>query len=173
MPTPEQCCDAIQALYRVRAVEKPPGPDGRREVWHHAPASELLSTVDPTGRLEDQELTLFREVFYWQRGIGLKTGKLVGDSDVTSKGNILWDASPAPVRLNRASVALAQYRGEDQYLLHIRDAVAAVLAGIEWDEKRVVTDPQRPGDSQEIILPPPPSGWQKILKALQRWVGRA
>lgn len=169
MPTDEQCRDAVRALYRVRAVEKPPGPDGRKEVWHSATkGSELFSTVDAAGRLEDQELTLFKEVFYWRRGVGAKTGKVVGHVDVTSKGNILWDAAPAPVRLNRASKALAEYDGNDLYLLHMRDVIAATLAGIEWDEKRIVTDPYSPGDSQEIELPPQDGPWKKLVRALKK-----
>jgi hypothetical protein len=173
MPTEEQCSQAVQALYRVRAVEKPPGPDGRREVWHRATkGSELLSTVDATGRLEEQELTLFREVFYWRRGGGMKTGKVVADNDVTSRGNILWDGSPAPVRLNRCSKALGSYRGDDAYLIHMRDAVAATLAGIEWDERRVVTDPVQPGDSQEIVLPPQHGPLEKLLRGLKKWARR-
>jgi hypothetical protein len=169
MPTEEQCTEAVHALYRVRAVEKPPGPDGRKEVWHRASkGSELLSTVDGAGQLEEQELTLFNEVFYWRRGAGLKTGKLVGDADVTSRGNILWDSSPAPVRLNRATRALGTYKGEDKYLIHLRDAVAATLAGIEWDERRVVTDPNRPGDSQEVVLPPQQGPIKKLLGRLKK-----
>ncbi|MBK7858901.1 MAG: hypothetical protein IPJ65_09840 [Archangiaceae bacterium] len=167
MPTEEQCRDAVQALYRVRAVEKPPGLDGHREIWHRATrGAELLSTVDPSGRLDDQELTLFKEVFYWRRGGGMKTGKLVGDSDVSSRGNTLWDAAPAPVRLNRAGKALSSYLGDDAYLLHFRDAIAATLAGLEWDEKRVVTHPIMPGDSQELAAPPQDGPLKKLLRAL-------
>ena len=170
MPTDSECSEAVQALYRVRAVEKPAGPDGRKEVWHQATkGAELLSTVDAAGRLEEQELTLFKEVYYWQRGAPLKTGKLVGNEDVTSKGNILWDKAPAPVRLQRCRHAFQTYQGDDQYLLHIRDAVAATLAGIEWNDARVVTTPARPGDSQAHPLPPRDGAVKKLVRAIKKW----
>lgn len=177
MPTEEQCSEAVRALYRVRAVEKPPGPDGRREVWHQgSKGCELLSTVDLGGHIEEQELTLFKEVIYWRHGDKLKTGKLVGNEDVSSRGNILWDAEPAAVRLDRCRKAFDGYTGADPYLIHIRDAVAATLAGLEWDEHRVVTTPSRPGDSQENPIPPglsrqadTPSGLKRLVGAIKKW----
>src|SRR5581483_4275062 len=126
MPTEEQCRDAVQALYRVRAVEKPPGADGKREIWHRASkGSELLSTVDASGRLEDQEFTLFKEVLHWRRGRGIVTGKVIGDQDVTSRDNVMWDDQPSPVRLSRSKKALGSYKGNDAYLIHLRDAIDA------------------------------------------------
>jgi hypothetical protein len=173
MPTEEQCRDAVQALYRVRGVEKPPAVDGRREIWHRtSKGAELLSTVDPTGRLEDQELTLFKEVFFWQRGLGMKTGKLVGDAEVSSRGNTLWDHHPAPVRLTRAIKALRSYSGDDAYLIHLRDAISATLAGIAWDEQRIVTDAVMPGDSQAHPLPPPSGAVRRLLAALKHLLRR-
>lgn len=174
MPTESECSEAVQALYRVRAVEKPPGPDGRKEVWHQgSKGAELLSTVDAAGRLEEQELTLFKEVYYWRRGAGLKTGKLVGNEDVSSKGNIFWDGTPAPVRLQRCRVAFETYQGDDAYLLHIRDAVAATLAGIEWNDARVVTTPARPGDSQVNPLPVPDGAVKRLVRAITKWRKRS
>jgi hypothetical protein len=102
MPTEEQCRDAVQALYRIRAVEKPPGPDGRREIWHQgSKGAELLSTVDAAGRVEAQEFTLFREAIAWNRGEGLRTGKFINDADVSSHSNVMWDEAASPVRLSR------------------------------------------------------------------------
>ena len=173
MPTDEQCTEAVAALYRVRAVEKPPGSDGRKEVWHRASkGAELLSTVDGAGRLEEQELTLFKEVYFWRRGVGMKTGRLVGNEDVSSRGNIMWDPSPAPVRLNRCRIAFQGYTGSDAYLLHIRDAVAATLAGIEWNEERMITTPARPGDSQATELAAPMGPLRKLLGWLKQWAGK-
>lgn len=167
MPTEDQCREAVQALYRVRAVEKPPGPDGRREVWHHgSKGSELLSTVDINGRLEDQEFRLFKEVLRWQRGVVMKTGKVIRDDDVSSRDNVMWDDQPSPVRLTRSKKALGSYSGNDAYLIHLRDAIDAVLAGMDWDEMRVITGPYTPGDSQEIPLPRP-SGAQRLLAKLK------
>jgi len=165
MPTEEECLKAVQALYRVRAVEKPPGPDGRKEVWHQGnKGAELLSTVDAEGRLEEQDLTLFKEVFYWSRGsAGMKTGKLVGSADVSSRGSIMWDPAPAPVRLERCRKALDGYSGKDEYLRHLRDAVNAALAGLDWDDQRVVTRPVQPGDSQTLQLPPQTGPFKKLI----------
>jgi hypothetical protein len=157
MPTEEQCRDAVQALYRVRAVEKPPGPDGRREIWHKgAKGSELLSTVDAGGRLEDQELTLFYEVIAWKRATGLRTGKFINDADVSSRSNVMWDETASPVRLGRTRKALGSYSGKDAYLIHLRDVIDAALKGMDWEENRVVTNPYQPGDSQEVRLPTSP-----------------
>ncbi len=164
MPNEQQCREAIQALYRVHAVEKPPGVDGTREVWHRASkGAELLSTVEASGRLEDQELVLFKEVLRWQRGRGMKTGKLINDLDVTSQANVLWDELPSPVRLHRAKKALASYGGDDAYLVHLRDAVAAALAGLDWDDQRLVTGVYIPGDSQEHTIP---------RSLMRRWLER-
>ena len=164
MPTEEQCTEAVQALYRVRAVEKPAEADGRREVWHQgSKGCELLSTVDLNGRVEEQELTLFREIIYWRQGSGLKTGKLVGNEDVSTRANIFWDEAPAPVRLERCRRAFEGYAGKDPYLMHIRDAVQATLAGLEWDEQRIITAPSRPGDSQENPIPVRADGTFKRL----------
>ncbi len=170
MPTEEQCLKAVHALYRVRAVEKPPGPDGRREVWHQGnKGGELLSTVDARGRLEEQELVLFKEVFFWSRGAGLKTGKLVGADDVSSRGSIMWDSAPAGARLERCRNAFDGYRGDDAYLLHLRDAVVAALAGIEWRDDRVVT---RPAQARHEPARPQTGKLKKLITKLSGAVKR-
>ena len=46
---------AVQALYRVHAVEGPPGENGLRTVWHLGQdGAELLSLVDGDGRVQRQ-----------------------------------------------------------------------------------------------------------------------
>ena len=61
-PSPEKLKAAVQALYRVRAVEGPPGDNGHRSVWHMcAQGAELLSLVDMEGRVQRQELTLLED----------------------------------------------------------------------------------------------------------------
>jgi hypothetical protein len=172
MPTEDQCREAVQALYRVRAVEKPPGPDGRREVWHHGSrGSELLSTVDGNGRLEDQEFRLFKEILRWQRGMIMRTGKLIRDDDVSSRDNVMWDEQPSPVRLGRSKKALGTYSGDDAYLIHLRDAIEAALSGMDWDEHRVITGPYQPGDSQEIRMPTP-TRLQQLITTFKKLVRR-
>src|SRR5438132_3198902 len=155
MPTEEQCREAVLGLYRVRAVEKPAAPDGRREIWHKAKSCELISTVDATGRLEEQEFTLFREVLRWRRDAGMRTGKLISDAEVSSVGNVQWDAQASPVRLNRSKKALGAQTLDDAYLKHLRDAITSELSGIAWDERRIVTKVALPGDSEETIIPRP------------------
>ena len=76
------------------------------------------------------------------------------------------------MRLNRACTALAEYRGEDKYLLPLRDVLKAVLAGIERDEKRIVTAPVMPGDSQEVVLPRQDGAVKKLLRRLRGIVSR-
>ena len=167
MPTEEQCLKAVQALYRVRAIEKPPAADGTKEVWHQgSKGAELMSTVDASGRLDEQELVLFKEVIYWWRAGGLKTGKLVGSDDVSSRGNTLWDSQPAPARLERCRKAFDGYTGTDKYLVHLRAAVKAALAGVEWNDSHVVTRPVQPGDSQANPVPVREGPVKKLLSKL-------
>jgi hypothetical protein len=178
MPTEEQCSDAVQALYRIRAVEKPPGGDGRREIWHQgSKGAELLSTVDAAGKLEDQEFTLFREAISWRRGDGLRTGKFISDEDVASRSNVMWDDAASPVRLSRTKKALASYKGKDAYLIHLRDVIEAALAGMDFDDNRAITSPYPsylPGDSQAVQMPVSPVKrvMGRIKKMLKRRPGR-
>ncbi|MBN1206153.1 MAG: hypothetical protein JXB05_14645 [Myxococcaceae bacterium] len=142
-PSPEKLKTAVQALYRVRAVEGPPGDNGQRSVWHMcAQGAELLSLVDPDGRVQRQELTLLDDHYVWTSGEGLCTGRV--EHEGGSKANpaaaiIKTDPQLVPFRLMRAALALATYEGGDRYILHMKRVLALAREGLELREASIVT----------------------------------
>ena len=153
MATPEQVRAAINALYRVRAIEKPPEADGTREIWHQAtPGVELFSVLDAEGKLTQQELTLFGDVLHWSRRGGLRSGRVSEPSTPgTARGDtISFDPALTPERLRRTAEALTAYQGADKYLLNLRALIDAALQGREWSERPVIS---KIADSQPITMP--------------------
>ncbi|MFY0563625.1 hypothetical protein ACN28E_07245 [Archangium lansingense] len=123
---------AVLALYQARPVEGPPGDDGQRSVWHlSTQGAELLSFVDPEGRVQRQELTLLDEHCVWSSGVGLRTGRVEQDGAVRTETSVVHpDAQPVPARLLRAALALEHYQGEDRYILHIQRVLALARQGL-------------------------------------------
>jgi hypothetical protein len=142
-PPPEKLKAAVQALYRVRAVEGPPGDNGHRSVWHMcAQGAELLSLVDPEGRVQRQELTLLDDHYVWTSGEGLRTGRVqTGGGSKASPASPIIHTDPqlVPFRLMRAALALESYEGEDRYILHMKRVLALAREGLELREASVVT----------------------------------
>lgn len=156
-PSPEKLKAAVQALYRVRAVEGPPGDNGRRSVWHMcAQGAELLSLVDLDGRVQRQELTLLNDHYVWTSGEGLSTGRVeTGGGSKASPASPIVHTDPqlVPFRLMRAALALESYEGEDRYILHMKRVLALAREGLELREASVVThSAERPKEA-----PPPES----------------
>lgn len=150
-PSPESLKAAVQALYRVRAVEGPPGDDGQRAVWHLCPAgAELLSFVDKQGRVQRQELTLLTEHCVWTSGGGLRTGQVERDGAAMANTVVHTDLSVVPDRLLRAARALASYDGEDRYILHMKRVLALAREGIEMTREDLVAP------AALVPTPPPP-----------------
>jgi hypothetical protein len=162
-PSPEKLKTAVQALYRVRAVEGPPGDNGQRSVWHMcSQGAELLSMVDLEGRVQRQELTLLDDHYMWTSGEGLRTGRV--EHDGGSKANpasaiVRPDSQLVPFRLMRAALALATYEGEDRYILHMKRVLALAREGLELREASGVTHPaERPNaEPERPALTPPAS----------------
>jgi hypothetical protein len=123
---------AVLALYQARPVEGPPGDDGQRSVWHlSTQGAELLSFVDPEGRVQRQELTLLDEHCVWSSGVGLRTGRVEQDGATRTETSVVHpDAQPVPARLLRAALALEHYQGEDRYILHIQRVLALARQGL-------------------------------------------
>src|SRR3712207_695482 len=123
---------AVLALYQARPVEGPPGDDGQRSVWHlSTQGAELLSFVDPEGRVQRQELTLLDEHCVWSSGVGLRTGRVEQDGAARTETSVVHpDAEPVPARLLRAALALEHYEGEDRYILHIQRVLALARQGL-------------------------------------------
>jgi hypothetical protein len=131
-PSSERLKAAILALYQVHPVEGPPGDDGQRSVWHLSPQGvELLSFVDPQGRVQRQELTLLDEHCVWTSGVGLRTGRVEQEGAVRTETRVVHpDSQPIPARMLRAALALESYQGEDRYILHIQRVLALARQGL-------------------------------------------
>ncbi|MCU0701344.1 MAG: hypothetical protein MUC96_32955 [Myxococcaceae bacterium] len=114
---------AIDALYRVRAVESPPADSGVRTVWHRGRrGAELVSDLDAEGRVTRQELWLHDEVVVWVAGV-FRTGTGPRPKDSPPEQSVTWDPAPAKERLERVAQALRTYRGTDRLIGHVRDVL--------------------------------------------------
>lgn len=143
---------AVQALYRVTAVEGPPGENGLRTVWHLCPdGAELLSLVDVDGRVQRQELTLLEDHYIWASGQGVRTASLERGANKARTAAVVVNADPqlVPHRLLRAAQALGTYTGQDRYILHMQRVLALAREGLEMGVQRP-TEPTLP------LLPPAP-----------------
>lgn len=143
---------AVQALYRVHAVEGPPGENGLRTVWHLGPdGAELLSLVDADGRVQRQELTLLDDHYIWASGQGVRTGSLERDgAGGRASPAVVVKADPqlVPQRLLRAATAMGTYTGQDRYILHIQRVLALAREGLELGGGGASAQgaPQRPSE---------------------------
>lgn len=153
-PSPEKLKAAVQALYQVRAVEGPPGDNGQISVWHMGTqGAELLSLVDLEGRVQRQELTLLEDHYVWTSGEGLKTGRVEHEGGAKARSAaavVHTDAQLMPMRLVRGALALANYEGQDRYILHIQRVLALAREGLEMRQAVVVTQastrPEEPAE---------------------------
>ncbi len=130
---------AIEAMYRIRAVESPPDAQGQRTIWHRASRNaELVSTVDAEGRVLRQELMLFDDVVIWERAGGLKTGVMlptVGSRASKPSDSINLDEAVAGDRVSRMSRGLAAYAGDDRFITHVRELVKPLAtAAVEFGQ---------------------------------------
>ena len=111
--TPQELQQAVDSMFRIRAVESPPDAQGCRRIWHRGTAgAELLTEVDETGRVISQELTLFEDRLRWDRERGF--------------GGFPLEEDPP---LGRAAAALAGYAGADRFLKHLQAQVTAAEGG--------------------------------------------
>jgi hypothetical protein len=152
-PSSQKVKLAIQALSLARPVEGPPGDDGQRSVWHlSAQGAELLSFVDPEGRVQRQELTLLGEHCVWTSGVGLRTGRVEQvDSARTEASVVHPDREPVPERLLRAALALEDYQGEDRYILHIQRVLALARQSLALAGNPMPA----PTPPPSVVAPPP------------------
>lgn len=147
---------AVQALYRVHAVEGPPGENGLRTVWHLCPdGAELLSLVDGDGRVQRQELTLLEDHYIWASGQGVRTGSLERESAMKAGPaavEVKADPQLVPQRLLKAASAMGTYTGQDRYILHMQRVLALAREGLELGGGG-----QRPSEPTLPALTPAPS----------------
>jgi hypothetical protein len=149
---------AVQSLFRIRAATQPPDAEGNRTVWHQGEKGvDLFSIVDPGGHIVRQELTLFEDHLLWSRQHGVRTGQLgeeQGSRGYKASPEVRFDSEPSGVRLERASRALDSYTGQDPYILHLQQVIAAALRGQQVKERRAVTNPRIP--TLPAVPPPLP-----------------
>ena len=149
---------AVQALYRVHAVEGPLGENGLRTVWHLCPdGAELLSLVDADGRVQRQELTLLEDHYIWASGQGVRTGSLERGPSGKASPAVVVKADPqlVPQRLLRAAMAMGTYTGQDRYILHMQRVLALAREGLEMAEGVTHTQgAQRPSEPTLPALVP-------------------
>jgi hypothetical protein len=152
-PSSQRVKTAIQALSLARPVEGPPGDDGQRSVWHlSTQGAELLSFVDPEGRVQRQELTLLGEHCVWTSGVGLRTGRVEQVEASRAETSVVHpDSEPVPARLLRAALALEDYQGEDRYILHIQRVLALARQGLVLAGGAMAASPSEP------VAPRPPA----------------
>ncbi|WP_241758760.1 hypothetical protein [Pyxidicoccus parkwayensis] len=151
---------AVQALYRVHAVEGPPGENGLRTVVHLGQdGAELLSLVDGDGRVQRQELTLLEDHYIWASGQGVRTGSLERGAKQAGPAAVVEvkaDPELVPQRLLRAATAMGTYTGQDRYILHIQRVLALAREGLELGG-HVEQAGQRPSEpTLPSLMPAPP-----------------
>lgn len=118
----EERVAAVESMFRIRAVESPPDPQGLRTIWHRGlKGAELVSEVDGSGRVTRQELSLFDEVVVWDGA--LKTGEVATSMSPKPADTLSWDDDTRLDRLERLARALKKYRGSDRFILHVREVL--------------------------------------------------
>lgn len=109
--SPQELKAAVDAMFRIRAVESPADANGVRTIWHRGMrGAELVTEIDPMGKVKAQQFTLLDDQLRWERGPGFT---LTVPKD----------------RLERLSRAIAGYRGHDRFLIHLRDHLSSELTG--------------------------------------------
>jgi len=150
-PTPQALADAVNALYRIRAIEGPPDGEGNKTVWHQcALGAELVSTVNERRHVIRQELTLVRSYFTWSPQAGMATGVVLEDGPkaVANAGPVVqMDAALDKERLSEALAALAHYSGEDRYIRHLLRVMTLARDGLSADDEDSVTGASAPAPS--------------------------
>jgi len=146
MRTPQELRQAVDSMFRIRAVESPPDASGSRRIWHRGTGgAELFTVVDAQGLVLRQELTLFEELVRWDREHGFQRSEA---QPVRAEG---------VASLGRAAGALESYGGADRFLRHLKDRVVAEVRGA----------PAPPRSRRERPGRPPRSGARSWLQP--RW----
>ena len=154
---------AVLSLSRVRAVERPPGSDGLKSVWHQgAKGADLHSYVDLGGHVTRQEFTLIDDYFLWTSKYGVQTGFVEEDSGLSAKGaaTVGMDWEQRLDRLERASQALKTYSGDDRYIRALALVSGLACSGSKDLEERSVTHAYKSG---EFELPSHRVPWGLLL----------
>lgn len=158
-PPEEALSRAVNALYRIRAIERPPDADGLRSVWHQcAEGADLVSYVDTKGHVVRQELTLLVDHFRWTSQHGLITGEVAdapGSKASAASSDLSLDAEISPERVRRAAAALGAYKGEDRYIRNMQRVLNLVLTGLQSFDEPTVTRSATHGEVMSAAAAPP------------------
>ena len=156
-PDPEALSAAVNALYRIRAVEQPADADGLKEVWHQcAQGADLVSFVDRKGRVVRQELSLLEDYFRWTSAEGLSTGtsgRAQGSRARRAGEAVTLDRCTVPLRVLRAKAALASYQGTDRYLLNVQRVLALAADDLQLHDEPTVTQIEDDGPDAAVARP--------------------
>jgi hypothetical protein len=115
---------AVESMCRVRAVESPADAKGVRRVWHRGTrGAELITDIDPNGKVLFHEFVLFDEVLTWNRERGLGTGS--ARLSEAEERAVVADDSADLGKISRAARLLQSYTGSDRLLSHLRERVLA------------------------------------------------
>jgi hypothetical protein len=126
-------------LRRVRVAERAT-PDGGKKVWHQGEGgAEVISFVDPDGRVTRQELYLDDRVAVWRPSAPISSGRLARADSATDAEAVLPDATLHVPTLHDAVALLDGYQGDDKYLAHLRTAVRAGVDSLNEPDLDEVT----------------------------------
>ena len=130
--TPDELKAAVDSMFRIRAVESPPDPEGLKKVWHRgARHAELVSEIDLAGRVARHEFSLFDDVLIWERGRGFLTGESNVQGSTRGAAKVAFDLTTDPTRLERVTLALEPYQGRDRIIHHLRELVVSLKSGTQ------------------------------------------
>ena len=147
-------------MFRIRAVESPPDAEGLRKVWHRgARHAELVSEIDPAGKVARHEFSLFDDVVIWERGRGFITGVAQLEGSTRGAANVAYDLTSDNERLLRIAAALQPYSGRDRIIQHLRELVMTTENGPQpLQDLGAVTGSNRiPDEILELNRSPPRS----------------
>lgn len=156
--SPEDLQNAVESMFRIRAVESPPDERGLRKIWHRGVrGAELVSDVDASGRVVRHELTLFDDVIAWDKGNGFTTSAVIAPEqrEQPTPSTVEPDAGTSQARLERAANALKGYAGQDRFIQHVRDVLLAEFGPASPFIGDQVTQPKGYA-VKEITQPPQP-----------------
>ncbi|MFT3836118.1 MAG: hypothetical protein QM723_03860 [Myxococcaceae bacterium] len=160
---------AVTSMFRVRAVESPPDPNGERTIWHRgAKGADLVTWIDTLGKVTRQELYLFEDCLVWEKGVGLRTGaqqEPLGTKPAPEPIAIAFDPEHDKARLKRARSGLNTYAGDDKCIVHARQLVNQATRGEPEDELPSASKTLTPASAITAVNPRPVWIWAVAVGA--------
>lgn len=147
---------AVEAMFRMRAVESPPDASGVRRIWHRGRrGAELVTLVDAQGQIVQHDLTLFDDVVRWDRDRGFRHSR-VEPGSIDGPADRFGQAGDE--LLARFRDAVENYSGTDRFIQHLRELLRGSAKGLLRGEGPprspakqgavAVAEPVKSGDSK-------------------------